>query len=169
MSKKRTFAIFGAVALIATVLFSCMWFRAGSPPADIRDANYIATRADLSRLLGNVDFTDLEIVDIRVIGNTIYVFCEGPDDAMQFDIEDDFLTTHFFENVLSRVYLTEDAVLEYAIAVGLYRNRQIDSIREIYWFQLDRNYSDSGNILLVTDLPHSFVQVNTRAIMNDQD
>lgn len=67
------------IAVIALILFAAC--RGTNPSGDIRDAKRIATKSDLSRLLGNVDFADIEIVDIKVVGGTVYVFCEGPDDA----------------------------------------------------------------------------------------
>ena len=154
--------------LVAIMLIPLVFCREIGAPRDIENVNHITTKDDLSRLLGNVDFTSLEIVDIRVIEGTVYVFCEGPDDAIQFYIEDGFHSPYFAENVLGRVYLGEDDVLAFATAEGLYRDRQRDSIRQIFWLQLDRNYSSTGNILLVTDLPHWRVRVDTRAIMNER-
>jgi len=156
--------------VIATVIpLFFMGCRGATLSGDIRDAKYIATESDLSRLLGNVDFSDIEIIDIQVMGGKVYVFCEGPEDSVQFYAEDDFLSSSFIENVLEGAHLSEDAVLKYVVSEGLYRDRYVDSIREIYWFQLDRDYTSLGNILLVTNLPHPRVRVNVDAIMRDGD
>jgi len=55
-----------------------------------------------------------------------------------------------------------------AVTGGYYSDRNTDSIRDIYYIQLDQSYPGEGSILLVTSLPHPSVKVNVQAIMNEQ-
>jgi len=168
MTQGKVLIFLGIVALAIIVFIFLVSNRDIAVSGDIRDASRISTKSDLSRLLGDVDFTNLEIIDIRVIQGIVYVFCEGPGDAIQFCIEDEFPSPYFVENILGRVYLSEDSILNFAIAEGLYRSRRDDSLREIFWFQLDGNCSNLGNILLVTDLPHPSVRVDVHSIMSEE-
>ena len=169
MNTKGIATLFAAIAVLAATFFLIpMGYREISYviTGDIRDINRISNRADLSRLFDGVNFSDIEIVDIQIVGNNVHVFCEGTDDAMpvHFMEYDDMLSLYHRLEARS----TGDTMVRHGYSDGLFRARNVGTVREIHWIQFAKSCDDKGNILLVTSLPSNGVRVNVRTIMNEE-
>jgi len=135
---------------------------------NLRDFRIVDNKSELSQLLGGVDFSDLEIIAIRIAGGGVYVFCEGPDDVMQFDYyEYGWRDSFGIARILERVDLRTDHVRKHSYASGGSIDKNTDSVRTIDWFQLDRVHAGKGNIVIFTTLPRG-TRINVNAIMSEQ-
>ena len=129
---------------------------------------YISNKNELSELLGDIDFTNIEVVDIITSSFAVWVLCEGTDDAMQFDeatlIE---LIPPAKNRILEKVSLEESNVLKYGIK---YRPNDyvpnLDSDWLTEWFQLDRDHPNNCNILLYANFPYR-ISVDVNKIINE--
>jgi len=162
--------LFVTFVFLAPVLYRSIKY---STSGDIEEISRINNKDDLSRLLGNIKLADKEIGSITVVGGSVYVFSESPDDGMPEGFSEDIYdwrTTPRITRILQAVGLSEDNVTKFGVKEGHYRSgvlTSVDEIREINWFQLDRNHDNEGNVLLVTDLPHPSVKVDITAIMSE--
>ncbi|MCL2082385.1 MAG: hypothetical protein FWH04_03995 [Oscillospiraceae bacterium] len=120
---------------------------------DSEYVRYCNSKSDLAELL-DVDFTNLEIVDVEVVDDCkVYVFCDGADDALQHSNfgqnEAPFISFPDRENLEkmgikeSNVQATGDKSRAEPMA-----DPNIDEAYMVFWYQLDRNHPKKGNIVL---------------------
>ena len=133
----------------------------------IYDVKVIDDKKTLSMLYGNVSFVGLEIERIETVGDLIFTFLTGPDDAMQFVEDDSGEWQVKLGNLPEGVDFGFKDVELVGSTYGFLRNTLIDTFRSIYWIQLRESYEGKGNIVLLTELPDSRMKVNSGAVLSD--
>ena len=132
----------------------------------------VSSKDELAELI-MVDFTGLEIIQIKPFEFHIFVFCIGVDDALENALSYDNFWEYpieFLSPACSRMLqmfdLTTDNVQRFAVKSRL-RDRvpNIDSDWETLWYQLDGSHPTGGNILLYAYFPYR-IEVHVDAILD---
>jgi len=162
--QNRKIVTLAMAALLMFALFGCADADREYTAEEAAGIRSINNRAQLSAVLGDVDLEDIEIINARIVNDSLQVFAHLTGDSHRFE-NAGYQGSEIPESIFHEMGLVPGNIWSYEIREGQYND--LEGTRKIYLMQIIGDHSFQGNIIFVTDLPDPNVTINIRRLINE--